>query len=129
MNDDVVTVEAAKTLVETFLKTLEARDLPAAQRFLAPGFTMEFPGGNRFTGLDELVAWSSPRYRHVRKSYDWVDALHDGDAIVVYCSGTLAGEWPDGGAFTGIRFIDRFVVQDGQLVDQKVWNDLAEFRR
>jgi limonene-1,2-epoxide hydrolase len=40
--------------------------------------------------------------------------------------GTLYGEWPDGRAFEGIRFIDRFVVRGGRLADQKVWNDLGE---
>ena len=45
-----------------------------------------------------------------------------------YCFGTLAGEWPDGRAFGGIRFIDCFTVKGGLLVDQTVWNDLAEVR-
>jgi hypothetical protein len=44
----------------------------------------------------------------------------------VYCHGTLQGQWPDGSAFEGIRFIDRFLVQAGRLVRQDVWNDLAE---
>lgn len=29
-------------------------------------------------------------------------------------------------AYAGIRFIDRFTVRDGKLVDQNVWNDMAE---
>jgi hypothetical protein len=40
--------------------------------------------------------------------------------------GTLYGEWPDGSAFEGIRFIDRFEVRGGKLTDHKVWNDLGE---
>ena len=49
---------------------------------------------------------------------------------VVYCRGTLAGEWPDGRAFAGVRFIDRFEIDDaGRIVDQQVWNDLGEARR
>jgi len=46
--------------------------------------------------------------------------------MVVYCFGTLYGEWPDGRPFEGIRFIDRFVARAGKLADQKVWNDLGE---
>ncbi len=38
----------------------------------------------------------------------------------------LAGEWPDGTPFDGIRFIDRFELADGKLARQEVWNDLAE---
>jgi hypothetical protein len=47
-------------------------------------------------------------------------------ATHVYCFGTLYGEWADGSAFEGIRFIDRFTVRAGQLLDQMVWNDMGE---
>ena len=114
---------------QRFLQTLEARDLPAAESLLAPEFRMEFPGGKRFTSLQALVSWAGGRYRFARKDYDWIDALRDGADIVVYCAGTLSGEWLDGEPFAGIRFIDRFLVRDGKLADQKVWNDLAEVRR
>ena len=49
-----------------------------------------------------------------------------GARVAVYVSGTLSGEWPDGAAFTGIRFIDRFEVERGLIRCQDVWNDLAE---
>ena len=48
--------------------------------------------------------------------------------MVVYCFGTLSGEWLDGTPFAGIRFIDRFTLRDGLLADQTVWNDMGEFR-
>lgn len=32
----------------------------------------------------------------------------------------------DGRAFSDVRFVGRFTVRDGRLVDQAVWNDLAE---
>jgi hypothetical protein len=44
----------------------------------------------------------------------------------MYCYGTLYGELLDGTPYSGIRFIDRFTVKDGKLVDQMVWNDMAE---
>jgi hypothetical protein len=44
----------------------------------------------------------------------------------VYCFGTLYGELLDGTPYSGIRFIDRFTVKDGKLVDQNVWNDMGE---
>ena len=37
---------------------------------------------------------------------------------------TLSGEWPDGEVFSGIRFVARFTIRGGRLVDQAVWNDL-----
>jgi hypothetical protein len=55
--------------------------------------------------------------------------LNDGGATIVYCWGTLSGEWLDGAPFSDIRFIDRFVVRNGRLENQKVWNDLAEVVR
>ena len=48
----------------------------------------------------------------------------------VYVYGTLEGVWLDGSPFAGIRFVDRFEIDEaGLIVDQKVWNDLAEARR
>lgn len=117
-------------LVEKFLETMAARDLPAARAMLAPGFTMTFPGGARFATLEELVAWAKPRYRWVKKRYERFDETPAADGeTIVYCYGTLYGEWPDGVPFEGIRFIDRFAIRGGKLADQLVWNDLAETLR
>lgn len=117
---------SAADTVRAYLAAMEARDLPAAQALLAPGFTMQFPGPVTFTSLAELIEWAKPRYRFVRKAYERFDEAPVSDGAVVYCYGTLAGEWPDGTAFSGIRFIDRFTVRAGRLIDQTVWNDLAE---
>lgn len=113
-------------LARELLLAMERRDLDAARSFLAEGFTMLFPGGARFTRLEDLVAHGSGRYRWVKKRFERWDEAPGPDGTVVYCFGTLYGEWPDGHAFDGIRFIDRFLVRDGKLVDHKVWNDLGE---
>lgn len=115
----------AEETVRQYLATMERRDLAAAKAMLAPGFFMTFPGGRRFDTLEALVEWARGRYRSARKTYERFDAAGD----VVYCFGTLYGEWPDGKPYSGIRFIDRFTVRDGKLVDQMVWNDLAEVAR
>jgi hypothetical protein len=94
---------------------------------LAPGFAMTFPGGVRLETLEQLVEWARPRYRSARKTYERFDVVPAQDgASVVYCFGTLHGELLSGEPFSGIRFIDRFSVQDGRLADQMVWNDMAE---
>jgi phenylpyruvate tautomerase PptA (4-oxalocrotonate tautomerase family) len=121
-------VPDAAGIVRAFLAAMEARDLVTAAAFLAPEFSMTFPGGVRFTALADLVERGKTRYRFVRKSFDGFDEAVGDDATVVFCRGTLAGEWPDGAPFSGIRFIDRFTVRGGKLVDQMVWNDLAEAR-
>ena len=118
-----------KIVVRSFLKAMEARDLKAAQSYLADGFEMTFPGNQRMTTLEELVEWAAPRYRFVKKAFETFDAFQSaGESTLVYCAGTLAGEWPDGTPFDGIRFVDRFELIDGRIVRQDVWNDVAEVR-
>lgn len=114
------------TLVRDFLAVMEARDLDQARSFLADSFVMHFPAQPPMHSLEELVAWSAPRYRFVRKSYDGFDVGATEAATVVYAFGTLAGEWLDGTAFAGIRFVDRFEIVDGRFARQDVWNDMAE---
>ncbi|UWR24291.1 tautomerase family protein [Sulfitobacter sp. S190] len=115
--------------VRAFLDAMEARDLESARNMLGAGFTMTFPGTDPMTSLDALVAWAAPRYRFVTKSYTAFECLPSQDEhAIVYCRGTLSGEWPDGTAFDGIRFIDRFEVMQGLLTRQDVWNDIAETR-
>ena len=105
-----------------YLEAMERRDLAEAKRWLAPGFYMVFPGSRRFDTLEELVASVKGRYRSAKKTYERFDF----SASEVYCYGTLHGELLDGTPYSGIRFIDRFTVRDGKLVDQQVWNDMAE---
>ncbi len=120
----------AAGLVRGFLSAMEARDLARAKTFLGEGFVMTFPGGVQLRTLEELIAWAAERYRSIGKTYAGFEELppQAGGRTVVYCFGTLHGEWPDGRAFSGIRFIDRFTVGGGRLLDQQVWNDLAESR-
>jgi len=119
----------AKEIVEAFLRALERRDFARARSLLAPGFAMIFPGDRRFASLEDLVAWSATRSRKTRKTIERFDEIEDGTATIVYCVGTLEGEWTDGTPFVGIRFVDRFVVESDRILEQRVWNDLAEIRR
>ncbi len=113
-------------VVRDYLGAMEARELDRAEALLHPEFTMCFPGGVRLTRLADLPVWAASRYRFVTKSYEGFDTLdRDGDAIV-YCRGVLNGEALDGTRLRDVRFIDRFVLRDGRLVDQQVWNDLGE---
>ena len=116
-------------LVRDFLAAMQARDLGRAEGFLSSDFVMEFPGAVRMHKLAELIEWARPRYKSVAKTYTRFDQAFNDDATVVYCYGTLSGEWLDGSTFADIRFIDRFTVRDGKLADQTVWNDLAEVKK
>ena len=115
-----------ENVVLRFLALMEERKLDAAQTMLADHFKMVFPGSVSPDSLAQLVEWAQGRYRFVRKTFDHVDVLQRiGGGAVVYCAGTLRGEWLDGTPFEGIRFIDRFEVEGGQIVHQSVWNDMA----
>ena len=72
--------------------------------------------------LEQLVASAKGRYRSAKKVYQRTESSEN----AVYCYGSLHGELLDGTPYSGIRFIDRFTVKDGKLVDQMVWNDMAE---
>lgn len=118
----------AAAVVRSFLDHMQVRDLAAAGALLAPGFTMAFPDSAPMTRLEELVAWARMRYRHIAKDYERIEQCWGDGHTVVYCSGTLRGAWPDGSAFEGVRFIDRFELADGLIRRQDVWNDLADAR-
>ena len=119
---------SAKIIVESFLRTLERRDFSGARSFLAPEFVMIFPGGRQFTVLEDLIAWSQTRGRGTRKVFERFDQVDADGETVVYCFGTLEGAWPDGTPFSGIRFLDRFALRGGRIVEQRVWNDVGEHR-
>lgn len=113
-------------LVRAYLDACQGRDFETARGMLAENFTALFPGGVEMRTPDELKDWAAGRYKSVRKVYERVDEAAGGDGVAVYAFGTLEGEWEDGTAFSGIRFLDRFTVKDGRIVDQRVWNDMGE---
>jgi hypothetical protein len=121
-----MTTSSGSSKVQAFLETMQRRDLATARTFLSPDFEMTFPGKVRMKTLEELVAWGSARYQKVGKTYERFDEVQQGNVTIVYCFGTLFGNWLDGRAFEGIRFIDRFEILDGLFTRQDVWNDLAE---
>ncbi|RIV37626.1 nuclear transport factor 2 family protein [Micromonospora radicis] len=112
-------------LVDHYLQLCEDRQLEAAGRLLAPGARLVFPGGRRFGSLAEMAAASTGTYRWVRKHRDRYLVGADGDDTTVTSLGRLYGQWPDGSTFDGIRYADVFLLRDGLIVEQHVFNDLA----
>jgi ketosteroid isomerase-like protein len=118
---------SAKELIQTFLRTMENRDLAAAEAMMAQDAVIIFPSGKRFSNQSEMVASAKGRYQWVKKTFDQIDAFtRDDGTDVVYIMGTLYGMNNFAVKFEGIRYIDRFVVRDGKIIEQQVWNDLAE---
>ncbi|OON27896.1 SnoaL-like domain-containing protein [Micromonospora haikouensis] len=115
----------AAGLVDHYLQLCEDRDLDRAGRLLAPGALIVFPGGRRFASLPELASASTGTYRWVRKHRDRYLVGAAADGVSVTSLGRLYGQWPDGEPFDGIRYADVFVLRDGLIVEQHVYNDLA----
>ena len=111
-------------VVEAFLVAIGSGRLDNAQARLAGDAELVFPGGRRFGSLTELAAGSQSRYRWVDKRRDLYEATEDGG--LVWSTGRLFGENRHGVHFDGVRYVDRFRLRDGLIVEQWVWNDLAE---
>ncbi|CAB1066073.1 hypothetical protein D1BOALGB6SA_10872 [Olavius sp. associated proteobacterium Delta 1] len=117
----------AAALVKQFLKAMENRDLTAAGTMMAKDAKIIFPGGKSFKSQQDMVTAARDRYRWIKKKFEQIDtALLPRDRVVVYVMGTLDGLNNFGVEFSGVRYIDRFEVEDGLIVSQQVWNDLAE---
>lgn len=117
------------SIVKAYLASMEARKLDEAQSYLGGDFNMTFPGGQKFTHLQELIDWAKTRYQSVSKTFESFDVSGSDDGAVVYCTGTLNGTWLDGSQFSAIRFVDRFVISEGKIIKQEVWNDMGEATR
>ena len=118
--------EDATELVERFLRLMEARDLETAESLMAPGVKITFPGSRHYSSQREVVAAASGRYQWIKKRFLKIEAFQQDDTVVVYVIGTLYGENLQRIPFDGIRFVDRFLVRNGRIEQQDVWNDLAE---
>lgn len=116
-------------IVDEYLRLLMVPDPDAARRFVAPGLRIRFTGGRAMSDPAECAAFNAGRYRWVKKRIQATETVAGGTPAhtVVYSLGTLHGEWPDGTPFEGNRFVDRYVVSDGRIVQMDVWNDSAEW--
>ena len=133
MPDDTVpnhsSAEAeAGRIVEEFLDASMVPDPVRARSYMAPEIRITFTGGRKFGDPAGTAAFNAARYRVVKKKFERTDVVAGGtdDETIVYNTGTLYGEWPDGEPFSGNRYVDRFVVRRGKIVRMDVWNDSAE---
>ncbi len=120
------TAEAA-SIVEKFLVASMVPDPETAARYVAEPLKLTFTGGRKFSHPRESTAFNARRYKWVKKAMERSDVAPGVGETVVYNTGTLYGEWPDGTKFEGNRYVDRFVVRGGKIVQMDVWNDSAEW--
>ena len=118
--------QSAAEIVERFLAASMVPDPETAARYIAADLKLTFTGGRRMSHPRESAAFNAKRYKWVRKKMERTDVVPGAQETIVYNLGTLYGEWPDGTPFEGNRYVDRFVVRDGKIVQMDVWNDSAE---
>ena len=116
----------AAEIVERFLEASMVPDPDTAALYIAPDLRITFTGGRPFSHPRDTAAFNARRYRWVKKRMERTDVVPGHGETIVYNLGTLYGEWPDGTPFEGNRYVDRFVVRSGKIVQMDVWNDSAE---
>lgn len=116
----------AADIVERFLIASMIPDPETAAGFMTPNVAITFTGGRKFRHPRETTGFNGKRYKWVKKKMERTDVAPGDGETVVYNTGTLYGEWPDGTPFEGNRYVDRFVVRNGKIVQMDVWNDSAE---
>ena len=116
-------------VVNEFLRLVMIPDPASARRYVSPDLQIRFTGGRAMRDPAETSAFNATRYRWVKKRIERSDTVVGGTAeeTIVYSLGTLHGEWPDGTPFEGNRYIDRYVVRHGLIVQMEVWSDSAEW--
>ena len=117
---------AAAEIVEHFLEASMIPDPVAAAKYISPALKITFTGGRIYHHPRESAAFNATRYAWVKKRMERSDVVPGTTETIVYNLGTLYGAWPDGTTFEGNRYVDRFVVRNGLIVDMQVWNDSAE---
>jgi len=101
-------------------------DPETAAKYMAADVAITFTGGRKFAHPRETTGFNARRYKWVKKKMERTDVSAGTGETIVYNTGTLYGEWPDGTPFEGNRYVDRFVVRGGKIVQMDVWNDSAE---
>jgi hypothetical protein len=117
---------AAADIVERFLVASMVPDPQTAALHISDDLKITFTGGRKYSHPRETAAFNGKRYKLVKKKMERTDVVPGNGETIVYNLGTLYGEWPDGTPFEGNRYVDRFVVRGGKIVQMDVWNDSAE---
>lgn len=115
-------------LVDEYLRVLMIPDPVAARRFVSPELQIRFTGGRDMRDPAQCAAFNASRYGWVKKRFEGSEVVAGAsvEEAIVYNRGTLYGVWPDGEPFEGNRYVDRYVIRHGLIVQMDVWNDSAE---
>lgn len=126
MPNDAPPLDPDAEIVRAFLEASMVPDPEKAATYMADDVDITFTGGRKFTHPSGPTSVNARRYAWVKKRMERFDVARGDGETVVYSVGTLYGAWPDGEAFEGNRYVDRYVVRDGRITTMDVWNDSAE---
>ena len=120
---------SAAEIVDEFLRLIMIPDPDAARRFVSPELRIRFTGNRPMRDPAECTAFNRSRYKWVKKRFEATETVEGAtrEHAIVYNRGTLYGEWLDGTAFEDNRYVDRYEVRGGLIVQMDVWNDSAEW--
>ena len=116
-------------IVNEYLRLHMLPDPMGAAAFVAPDIRIRFTGNRPMQHPAEATAFNAKRYAWVKKRIERTEVVAGAtdEEAIVYSLGTLHGAWPDGSSFEGNRYVDRYVVKHGKIVQMDVWNDSAEW--
>ena len=123
----------AAEVVNEFLRLIMIPDPAAASRYTAADMKILFTGKRAMREPADCTKFNASRYKWVKKRIERTETViattqeAARGETTVYSLGTLYGEWPDGTAFEGNRYVDRYVVKNGLITHMDVWNDSAEW--
>src|SRR3954465_281235 len=102
-SDGTAAAAAAAAIVEKFLVPSMVPDPETAARYIAEPLKLTFTGGRKFSHPRESAAFNAKCYKWVRKKMERLYVARGDGETIVYNTGTLYGEWPDGTPFEGNR--------------------------
>ena len=114
----------SEEIIQNYLSAMQARDLKLANSFINDKFIITCPGNEIFYTIESFLNWGKLRYKNIKKDISAIDSSFYGLEAIIYCYGTLQGEWLNGKPFKGIRFIDKFHTKHSKIISQEIWNDL-----
>lgn len=119
---------AAIDLVRQWFDAVNQGEPAVAIGLMSSPTAITVSGGHRFTRLEDFMVFATKRYARVRKQVEAFEACEAAGGVAVYARGRMSGSWLDGTAFEGVRWCDRFLVEQALIVDLQTWSDLAETR-
>ncbi|MDC0074014.1 hypothetical protein OAK17_04085 [Alphaproteobacteria bacterium] len=90
-------------------------------------FKCYWPGEKSTLSSNKLFTYLSKRYLISNKEYYSFDEIKKNKEKVIYCYGRMSGTLKSGVNFQGIRFIEKFIIEDKKIIYLSILDDLGEY--